>query len=166
MLSLVVYLTFTFNYIFDYFYYPYSPYYSFYYHTAYCCMGAWLARSSQTLLILERKSLYLAFGCLLLLLFFCFEFVRPLVRLLSILLIFPCFSKLTDGQDLKDLRNKSTIIYMSQFIVIFYYERLCEASVFLSFSPVRFLFVSAICFATASACVSFENRIPVLKYLR
>lgn len=167
LLALVVYFVFSFNYIFDFFQFPYHPYYSFYYHSAYCCAGAWLARNPESLSKLENNHIALAAGWLLLFAAAWFEPIRPAFRLLSIILVFPCFSRLTEGTDLKRLRSKSTIIYMSQFIVIYYYDFFSKttASVF-SISLVRFVLVSFICLAIASICVASENRIFALQYLR
>ena len=167
ILALVVYLVFAFNYIYNYFNFPYHPYNSFYYNTAYCCAGAWLARKPQQLSNLEHNHRALAIGWLLMFAAAWFEPIRPVFRILSIVLILPCFTKLTNGHDLKHLRSKSTIIYMSQFIVIYYYNLLFEgtASIF-SLSPVRFVLVSFVCLVIASFCVTFENRFSLLKCLR
>ena len=166
-LSLAVYLIFAYNSIFDFFYFPYRPYYSFYYHTAYCCLGACLARSPQALLFLERNSPLLILGWLMVFIATQFVPLSPVFQLASIVLVFPCFSKLTNGRDLKYLRNKSTIIYMSQFIVIYYYDHLCEeTSPILCSSPIRFFIVSALCLAIASASISLEKSLPFFKYLR
>lgn len=166
-LSLVVYLIFAYNYIFNLFYFPYRPYYSFYYHTAYCCVGAYLARSPQALLFLERNSPFLILGWFLVFVATQFVPLSPVFRLASIVLVFPCFSKLTNGRELKYLRNISTIIYMSQFIVIYYYDCLCKVtSPILCSSPIRFFIVSALCLAVASASISLEKRRPIFKYLR
>lgn len=167
LLSIAVYFVFAYNYIFGFFYFPYSPYYSFYYHTAYCCCGALLARSPQVLLKLEQRSIFLVSGWLLIFIASQFGPFGPVYRLVSIVLIFPFFSKLRAGRDLKDLRNISTIIYMSQFVVIYCYDLVCEeASPLLCLSPVRYLAVSVLCLAIAFASVSLETRCPAFKYLR
>ena len=167
LLSLVVYLIFAYNYVFDFFDFPYRPYYSFYYHTAYCCMGALLARNQHILSEIERNHRILPFIWLLLFVASCYVSLGPLFRLFSIILILPYFSRLTSSNDMRHLRYMSTIVYMLQFIVIHFYDHLFGDNVpVLSLSPVRYIVVMAFCLTFASICVAFENRFPVLRYLR
>lgn len=167
LMALVIYFVFSFNYVFEIFHFPYHPYYSFYYHSAYCCTGACLARNPESLSKLENNHIALAAGWLLMFAAAWFEPIRPAFKLLSIVLVLPCFSRLSDGRDLKHLRYISTIIYMSQFIVIYYYSLLSEnaTSFFFSLSPVRFFVVVSLCLVFAYSCVAFSKRFPVLKYL-
>lgn len=93
--------------------------------------------------------------------------LRPLFLLLSLILVFPCFSRESQGKDLRNLRHISTFVYMSQFLVIYYYDRLFEGTQsFLTLSPVRFSIVTVLCLTLASASLALEHRFPVLKYLR
>ena len=166
--SVLVFFVFAFNYVFHFFSYPYSPYYSFYYHLGFCCMGVWFARKPQMLHQLEQHSGYLAIGWLLL---FTAAVVwmplRPLFLLLSLILVFPCFSRESQGKDLRNLRHISTFVYMSQFLVIYYYDLLFEGTQsFLTLSPDRFSIVTVLCLTLASVCLALEHRFPVLKYLR
>jgi hypothetical protein len=131
-------------------------------------MGVWFARKPQMLHQLEQHSGYLAIGWLLL---FTAAVVwmplRPLFLLLSLILVFPCFSRESQGKDLRNLRHISTFVYMSQFLVIYYYDRLFEGTQsFLTLSPVRFSIVTVLCLTLASVCLALEHRFPVLKYLR
>ena len=179
LLALFVHFYCSYNYIFVYNsqLLELHPYYSFYYHTIYFCVGALLARY-QNLLFFERwpaKGLAFVWICLYLLCYF--DVVDPLFRLFSILLIFPVFYRMKGGNSslCKDLRNMSIILYMVQFVLIWLYDMGCktwldESSVafsILQYSVTRFVVVLSLASVIALLIIKNEHRPhwSILKYL-
>lgn len=175
--SFAVYLLFAYNFIFHYLPIDFSPYYSFYYHTSYFCVGAIMARYYDRLHF-KNLSLRLLVG-LWVLLFVLVSFlpVDPLYRVFSILLLFPVFERmdLKFNERLKTIRSMSIILYMVQFVLIWLYDGACnkwlgsdsiQYSV-LQFSVVRFLVVLSIAMAVALVILKLEKRpkMGFLKYL-
>ncbi len=177
LIALVVYLFFSYNYIYS--YYPAGlalrPYYSFYYHTLYFCVGALFARY-QDCLHFERWSISLLITLWGLL--YVADYVTgidPIFRLLSILLIFPLFYRMggVNPSIGKSMRAMSIIFYMVQFVLIWLYDERCKAfldaesdtfAVF-QYSVVRFFAVLFFSIAIAWFIMRGEKK-PALSFLR
>ncbi len=173
--SFAVYLLFAYNYLFHYLPIDFSPYYSFYYHTSYFCVGAIMARYYDEIRLFRLSSWTLLGLWIILFVLVSFLPIDPLYRFFSILLLFPVFERmdLRCGGELKTMRNMSIILYMVQFVLIWLYDGVCERwlesesilySVF-QFSIVRFLVVLSVAIAIAWMIVGLEKR-PKMSYLK
>lgn len=175
--SLAVYLLFAYNYLFHYISLDLSPYYSFYYHTSYFCVGAIMARYYDEIRLSRLSSWALLGLWIILFILVSFLQIDPLYRLFSILLIFPVFARmdLKSNERLKTMRIMSIILYMIQFILIWLYKEACnkwlqpESMLFaiLQFSLVRFIIVTVFALGIAWMILKFEKepRLNFLKYL-
>lgn len=176
-ISIIVYLIFAYNYILHYLPIDLSPYYSFYYHTSYFCVGAIMARYYDKILLFRLSSWTLLGLWIILFVLLSFLQVDPLYRFFSILLIFPVFERmdLKCNERLKTMRSMSIILYMVQFVLIWLYDGACDRWLgsesiqysVLQFSVVRSLVVLSISIAIAWAIVELEKRpkMGFLKYL-
>lgn len=173
--SFAIYLLFAFNYIFHYLPLDLSPYYSFYYHTSYFCVGAIMARYYDDIRLFRLSSWTLLGLWIILFVLVSFLPIDPLYRFFSIMLIFPVFERmdLGCGEKLKTMRNMSIILYMVQFVLIWLYDGACDRWLdsesiqysVLQFSVVRFLVVLSIAIAVAWVILELEKR-PKLSFLK
>lgn len=176
-ISFMVYLFFAYNYLYHYLPIDLSPYYSFYYHTSYFCVGAIMARYYDKIRLFRLSSWTLLGLWLLLFVLVSFLQVDPLYRFFSILLIFPVFERMDMKckERLKTMRSMSIILYMVQFMLIWLYKGACnkwlqpESMQFavLHFSLVRFIIVTVFALGIAWMIVRLEKepRFNFLKYL-
>ena len=175
--SFAVYLLFAYNFIFHFLPIDFSPYYSFYYHTSYFCVGAIMARYYDRLHTISLSSRLLVGLWVLLFVLVSFLPFDPLYRVFSILLLFPVFERLDMKcvERFKTMRNMSIILYMVQFVLIWLYDGACDRWLesesiqysVLQFSVVRFLVVLSIAIAIAWLILELEKRPKrgFLKYL-
>ncbi len=175
--SFAVYLLFAYNYIFHYLPVDLSPYYSFYYHTSYFCVGAIMARYYDEIRLLRLSSWTLLGLWIILFVLVSFLPIDPLYRFFSIMLIFPVFERMDPKckERLKTMRSMSIILYMVQFMLIWLYKGACnewlqpESMQFaiLQFSLVRFIIVTVFALGIAWMIVTLEKkpRLNFLKYL-
>lgn len=151
-------------------------YYSFYYHTAYFCMGALFAKYQDKLNFFKWPISILLVSWLTLFIL-CGHFrIDPIYRLLSFSLLFPVFYQLREGNvDFKRLRNMSIILYMVQFVLIWLYDEGCklilnpESDVYivLQYSITRFVIVLSSCISISLLIINGEKKsgLAFLKYL-
>lgn len=173
--SFAVYLLFAYNYIYHYFPIDFSPYYSFYYHTSYFCVGAIMARYYDEIRLPRLSSWTLLALWIILFVLVSFLPIDPLYRFFSILLLFPVFERmdLKCGGKLKTMRNMSIILYMVQFVLIWLYDGACDRWLeaesvqysVVQFSVVRFLVVLSIAIVIAWVILGIEKR-PKLSFLK
>jgi peptidoglycan/LPS O-acetylase OafA/YrhL len=175
--SFTVYLLFAYNNIFHYLPLDLSPYYSFYYHTSYFCVGAIMARYYDEIRLFLLSSWTLLGLWIILFVLVSFLPIDPLYRFFSIVLIFPVFERmdLKSNERLKTMRSMSIILYMVQFMLIWLYKGACnkwlqpESMQFaiLQFSLVRFIIVTVFALGIAWMIVKLEKepRLSFLKYL-
>lgn len=176
IISLVVYLFWSYNYVFGFVSVPFSPYYSFYYHTAYFCIGALLARYYDKFSLDIIPSLVLLGIYVTIFIASFFLPIDPLYRLFSIVLIFPLFERIDiHSNNLVTLRKMSIILYMTQFLLIWLYSLLCDNylsrnsqvySIF-QFSLARYLIITIAALGIARLILWLENKpwLSFLKYL-
>lgn len=174
-ISIIVYLFFAYNYIFHYLPIDLSPYYSFYYHTSYFCVGAIMARYYDKTRLFDISTLALVGLWVVLFILSSYLPIDPLYRFFSIALIFPIFERmdLKCGERLKTMRNMSIILYMVQFVLIWLYDGACDRWLepesiqysVLQFSVVRFLVVLSIAIAIARMILALE-RMPKMGFLK
>ena len=178
IISLIVYLFFSYNYIYSFIDFPYHPYYSFYYHLAYYSVGVLFARYGDNFLR-NRKNGLLIITLWMLLLVLCYfsDFINPIYRLFSIPLLFIFFYQLDlkPRSYYKTMRDMSIILYMIQFVLIWLYNGSCELwlkhdSVFyivLQHSITRFLVVTMISISIAWLILKYEKypKFSFLHYL-
>ena len=175
--SFTVYLLLAYNYIYHFLPIDFSPYYSFYYHTSYFCVGAILARYYDEIRLSRLSSWTLLGLWIILFVLVSFLPIDPLYRFFSIMLVFPVFERmdLKNNERLKTMRSMSIILYMVQFMLIWLYKGACnkwlqpESMQFaiLQFSLVRFIIVTMFALGIAWAIVKLEKepRLNFLKYL-
>lgn len=175
--SFAVYLLFAYNYLFHYLPIDFSPYYSFYYHTSYFCVGAIMARYYDKISLFGLSTLTLVGLWVVLYILTSYLPIDPLFRFFSIVLIFPVFERmdLKCNERLKTMRSMSIILYMVQFVLIWLYEGASDRWLdsesiqysVLHFSVVRFLVVSLVAIAIAWVILELEKRpkMGLLKYL-
>ena len=175
--SFAVYLLFAYNYLFHYLPIDFSPYYSFYYHTSYFCVGAIMARYYDEIRLFRLSSWTLLGLWIILFVLVSFLPIDPLYRFFSIMLVFPVFERmdLKNNERLKTMRSMSIILYMVQFMLIWLYKGACykwlqpESMQFaiLQFSLVRSIIVTMFALGIAWAIVKLEKepRLNFLKYL-
>lgn len=175
--SFAVYLLFAYNYLFHYLPIDFSPYYSFYYHSSYFCVGAIMARYYDEIRLFRLSSWTLLGLWIILFVLVSFLPIDPLYRFFSIMLVFPVFERmdLKNNERLKTMRSMSIILYMVQFMLIWLYKGACnkwlqpESMQFaiLQFSLVRFIIVTMFALGIAWAIVKLEKepRLNFLKYL-
>ena len=174
----IIYLFFSYNYIYHIIDFPYQPYYSFYYHMAYYSVGVLFARYGGSFLSKNmNKNLIVVIWAFLLILCFFFDFINPIYRFFSIPLIFIYFYKLDlePKPYYKTMRDMSIILYMIQFVLIWLYNGSCELwlkhdSVFyivLQHSITRFLVVTMISISIAWLILKYEKypKFSFLHYL-
>ena len=172
-IALLVYLFWSYNYVYEYVSIPFSPYYSFYYHTAYFCSGALLARYYDKLSLIRIPSGILIIIYLVVLLGSFFMPIGPIYRLISVFLIFPVFERMSIQCDsLFTFRKMSIILYMVQFLLIWLYGRFSDSLfaddslmyITLHFSLVRYLIVTMTAIAIAGLILWLEKK-PRLSFL-
>lgn len=171
----LIYLFFSYNYIYHFIEFPYHPYYSFYYHLAYYSVGVLFARYGEPILkrYVNRRPIILIWLFLLLLCFF-FDCVNPIYRLCSIPLLFILFHQLDleSKPYYKTMRDMSIILYMVQFVLIWIYDGICnmwlqsDSMIYgvLQHSVSRFVIVTAISVSIALIILKYE-KYPKLNFL-
>lgn len=178
ILALIVYFYCAYNYVYHFHHLleGLHPYYSFYYHTAYFCLGALFARYSRHFHFDKWNSNVLIMAWFVFLILSQFSFFDPIFRLVSFVLLFPVFYKqkaLFSTNTYKNLRNMSIILYMVQFALIWMYDGACErwlasdsvAYNILQYSITRFIVITAVSISIAWLILTLEKR-PHLSFLR
>ena len=172
--SIAIYLFWAYNYRYHFISLNISPYYSFFYHTSYFCVGALMARYYEVIRLFRFKSLSLITIWAILFILTSYLPIDPLYRLFSTVLIFPIFERLEiDYSGLKTMRSMSIILYMIQFVLIWLYNGACKKWLqpesiqysVLQYSITRFFVVTAVAIAVAWIIVSLE-KIPRLSFLK
>ena len=170
---LLIYLFWSYNYIFNYISIPISPYYSFYYHTFYFFIGAIIARyqsfipnpKTSITLILYIGTIFLSLNPLL----------WPICRLIIPFILIVLFKKLAKNinkQTLLQMRSLSILLYVTQFMIIWLYNNLCNYYLnhtsdiyqFLQYSVIRFMAVLSITLSISLLILKFEKK-PSLTFL-
>lgn len=167
ILSWLVYLFFSYNYVYHFVDYPFSPYYSFYYHLAYYSIGVMFARYGDKLLSKNANNLLLIASFMLLFILGSQDYFNPLYRLLSIPLIFMLFYQLDlePNPYYKTMREMSIILYMVQFVLIWLYNGACDLWLqpdsmiysVLQYSIIRFLLVTMASISIAWLILKYEK---------
>ncbi len=176
IISWLIYLFFSYNYIYHYIEFPYHPYYSFYYHLAYYSVGVLFARYGEHILkMYVNRRFILVIWLFLLSLCFFFDCVEPIYRLCSIPLFFVLFYQLKLEQKpyYKKMRDMSIILYMVQFVLIWIYDGTCDMWLqsdsiiyrVLQYSISRFVIVTTVSVSIASIILKYE-KYPKLNFLR
>jgi len=166
--SWIIYLFFSYNYIYHFIDFPYHPYYSFYYHLAYYSVGVLFARYGECILKNHVNSLLvIAIWMLLLASCFFFDFADPIYRLLSIPLLFIFFYQLDlePKPYYKTMRDMSIILYMVQFVLIWLYNGACDlwlqpdsmCYAVLQYSITRFIVVTMVAIVIAWLILRYEK---------
>lgn len=166
--SLLIYLFFSYNYVYHFIDFPYHPYYSFYYHLAYYSVGVLFARYGECILRNHVNSLLIVVIWMLLLAScFFFDFTDPIYRLLSIPLLFIFFYQLDlkPKPYYKTMRDMSIILYMVQFVLIWLYNGACDLWLqpdsmnyaVLQYSITRFLVVTMVSILIAWLILRYEK---------
>ena len=164
----ILYLFFSYNYIYHFIDFPYHPYYSFYYHLAYYSVGVLFAKYGESILKNHVNSLLIiAIWMLLLASCFFFDFVDPIYRLLSIPLLFIFFYQLNlePKPYYKKMRDVSIILYMVQFVLIWLYDGACDLWLqpdsmiysVLQYSITRFLVVTMVAISISWLILRYEK---------
>ena len=173
--ALVVYLYCSYNYIYHYnpFLESLHPYYSFYYHTISFCIGALIAKTKCRI----KNPIYLLLIWLCSLFLCYYEWMDPIFRIISILLILPLFIRLhinkISSESLRSMRSMSIILYMVQFLLIWLYDGGCrlflnESSEFFrcsQLSIIRFIVVLSLAIGISLFILKNEPKYKWLKYL-
>ncbi|MBO4821136.1 MAG: acyltransferase family protein [Prevotella sp.] len=175
--ALIINLYCSYNYIyhFNIKLFDFHPYYSFYYHMAYFCLGALFAKYQNAFNFSKRhKTLLIVIWSTLFIMTFSYK-TGPILRLLSFPLLFPIFLhlNLTPNPKYRTMRDMSIILYMVQFILIRLYNGACHAFLHKSsyllqifqFSIVRFIIVLLTALGVAILIIRYETRYKLLKYL-
>ncbi len=177
LLSWLIYLFFSYNYLFHFIDFPFHPYYSFYYNMAYYSVGVLFARYGQNILSKNNLGIIIIISLLIIFLLSYIKFFNPLYKILSIPLLFIFFYqlKLKSKPLYKTLRNMSIILYMVHFALIWFYDGVCnlyinqESTIFnvLQFSITRFIIISCTAIIIALLIIKNETkpRCNFLKYL-
>ena len=172
IIAFSVYLYCSYNYVFHYnsFLITLHPYYSFYYNTAFFCIGALFARFQDKICFESwHQGVLLLVWLILFLLLETTPYLKPLFLLLSIIILFPVFYQQNysySPNTYKTLRDMSIILYMVQFLLIWIYDGAC--SIWLSNyshtfdlfqnSLVRFSFVISACIFIAWIILHLEKK--------
>ena len=180
-IAFVVYFYCAYNAIFHYhkFLERLQPYYSFYYHMAYFSAGVWYARYSSRVEHLSKQCTItlMSVWCLFYVvsLIFEFEWLPPIFRIFSFALLFPSISKVGGANYglFKTLRSISIILYMVQFVLIWFYDMACQAwlipdssaYMLMQHCVTRFVVVLLAAFVIASIIVTLERR-AAFRFLR
>lgn len=177
IVSWIIYLFFSYNYVYHFIDFPYHPYYSFYYHLAYYSIGVLFAKYGDDLLSKKINNFILIIIWLFLfILCYIFSF-NPLYRLLSIPILFILFYQLDLKPEpyYKTMRDMSIILYMVQFLLIWLYDGACKillqtnstSYLILQHSIIRFIIVTLISIFIAWLILKYEKfpRLSFLHYL-
>ncbi len=175
VLSWIIYLCFSYNYIFHFFDYPYHPYYSFYYHMGYFSVGVLLAKYGKRIVNGRHTIPLVVFWLVLFVVDYLFAPFSPIFRILSIPIVFILFYQLNlkEGRQYKTLREMSIILYMVQFVLIWIYDLCCNSfldttSVLfqtLQWSVMKSLVILSIAILMSVGILRFGDKCRVLKYL-
>ena len=170
----IVYLFFSYNYVFHFIDFPYHPYYSFYYNMGYYSIGVLFAKYGKSFYYTRANELLLIASFILVFLLGFIEELNPLYRIFSIPLLFMLFYQLDLAPKpyYKTMRDMSIILYMVQFVLIWLYNGSCELwfkqnSVFfviLQHSITRFLIVTMITISIAWLILKYEKH-PKFSFL-
>ena len=178
IVGLGLYLFFSFNYIYHFIHLSISPYYSFFYHIGYFCMGAWMARIFRPA-FLGGVRLSKVLGLFLLMLFllamsFITDF-EPVYRLLIPWIVIPMFLPLSCRYwgFVKSMRIMSIYYYMMQFMLIWIYNMVYPAFLvidspgysFFDMSIIRFILIVLVMTTISFWLMRLENKCPYVKYL-
>lgn len=177
-MAFLVYVYCSFNYIYHYnpFLESLHPYYSFYYHTAYFCVGALFARFQDRIHFGKWRINVLIVFWIILYLLNSYKFFNPLYRLSTFAFLFPIFYQMKikgSNSTFKYLRNMSIILYMVQFILIWLYNGACNKWIetdsatyhLLQFSAMRFIVITSLAILIAWSILTLEKR-PRLSFLQ
>ena len=171
----LIYLFFSYNYIFHFIEFPYQPYYSFYYHLAYYSVGVLFAKYGENVLrTYINRGLILVIWLILLALCFFLNCVDPIYRLFSIPLLFIFFYQLDleSKPYYRTMRDMSIILYMVQFVLIWIYNGTCDMWLqsdsriyeVLQHSISRFVIVTMVSVSIALIILKYE-KYPKLLFL-
>lgn len=178
VVSVIVFVFFSYNYIYHYWNtFTISPYYSFYYHTCMFCIGALYARFESRIHLDTLNTIPLLVIWVLLLCLMPFEWDAPIFRFGTVSLLFPVFYQMSlpkvSSSFWKNIRTSSVIIYMVQFVLIWLYDMSCNRWLqdntldAMQHSVVRFAIILAASWGVAYAIIRLERRprLSFLKYL-
>lgn len=173
ILFFLIYIYWAYNYIFSYCSIPISPYYSFYYHTFYFYIGALIARYQSSIhcpkisiLLILYIATILSYNSLL----------WPICRLIIPIILIFLFKKLSNNnhkQTLLIMRSLSILLYVTQFMIIWIYNNLCNyylditSSIYsvLQYSVTRFIVVLTIALGMSMIILKLEKK-PSFSFLK
>lgn len=170
-ISICIQLSLALNYKYHYISLPFSPYFSFYYHTAYYALGAFLAR-----IYTSRHCTIKTYKCYLgLLLIFTLSFlplIHDLCRLIYPIILILFFSQSTFKCN-KYFRKISILMYCSHFVFIDLYNYLKNKitidyfTYIFNHSIFEFIFVicCVLCFSFIIIKLEQKKQFELLKYL-
>ena len=172
-ISLLIYIFWAYNYIFNYFSVPISPYYSFYYHTFYFFIGAIIARYQSyihapknfIMLLLYIATILFSFNSL-------FWPIGRLIIPFILIILFKSIAPNIKKQFLLKMRSLSILLYVTQFIIIWLYNNFCnyylnpgsDIYLFLQYSVTRFIVVLSIALGISLLILNLEKK-PTLSFL-
>lgn len=174
VISLLIYIFWSYNYIYGYVNLGFSPYYSFYYHLFYFCSGALYSRVRW---FKNQKISHMILMLILCLIITCIPPLNPIGRMLYAFILLPLFSKLRfeslTNNNCKILRTYSILFYVLQFVLIWIYDmaltNYIPTDTFSIFnnSVVRFTSVLIVLFIISNFLIRVETtkEIKCLKYL-
>ena len=175
IISLAIYLFFAYNYIYHYLEINISPYYSFFYHTAYFFIGAFFylyAKRTNNNII--NRSITVCAIILLILLSInnSFHVLSRLIMPLLLMSFFRCI-KSANSSFYKRLRALSILFYTMQFLFIwiyqlsvdFYFNEPNLLSDMLRNSIIRFIIIISILHIISATILALERKYKVLHYL-
>lgn len=167
IISWIIYLFFSYNYILHIIDFPYHPYYSFYYNLAYYSVGVLFAKYGDRLLSKNTNNLLLISSFMLVFFLGFQKLFNPLYRLVSIPLLFILFYQLEleSKPYYKTMRDMSIILYMIHFFLIWIYD-IATIDV-VQYSIIRFLVVSLVAIIISLLIIRNGNKpgFVWLKYL-
>lgn len=174
-LAWIIYLFFSYNYLFHFFSFPYHPYFSFYYNMGYFSIGVLFAKYEKRLVSYQQTRLLAMLWIILFVIDILYVPISPLFRIVSIPIVFILFYQLDlrEGHQYKIIRDMSIIFYMLQFVLIWIYDLCCnlflDKATFtyqtLQWSVVKFLVVLSVEICFSLCILRLENKYKVLKYL-
>lgn len=167
IISWIIYLFFSYNYVLHIIDFPYHPYYSFYYNLAYYSVGVLFAKYGDLLLSKNTNNLLLILSFVLVFFLGFQELFNPLYRFLSIPLLFILFyqMELESKPYYKTMRQMSIILYMIHFFLIWIYDII--AINIEQCSIIKFLVVSFVAISVSLLIIRNGNKpgFSWLKYL-
>lgn len=169
-----VYIFWSYNYIFNYYSINISPYYSFYYHTFYFYIGALMAHYERSLG--NPKTSITFFLYIVVILLSLNSVLFPIGRLLIpciLIILFKNFAQSFNKQILLRMRALSILLYVTQFMIIWIYNNLCNDYLnhtsdiyqILQYSVTRFIVVLSIALGFSLLILRLEKK-PSLSFLK